>query len=65
MPEIGKLTSLIFIDLYNNQLTGTIPPEIASLTSLVQLFLPNNQLIGTIPPEIGGMEKQFLSKTTN
>jgi len=43
------------LDLYNNQLTGSIPPEVGNLTNLTYLNLGNNQLTGSIPPEIGNL----------
>ena len=43
------------LDLYNNQLTGSIPPEIENLTNLTYLNLGNNQLTGSIPSEIGNL----------
>ena len=32
--QIGALTALTLLELYNNQLSGSIPSEITSLTSL-------------------------------
>ena len=54
-PEIGDLTNLRHLYLYNNQLTGSIPPEIGDLTNLTHLYLENNQLTGSIPSEIGNL----------
>jgi hypothetical protein len=54
-PEIGNLTNLSELLLYNNQLTGSIPPEIGNLTNLEYLYLGYNQLTGTIPSEIGNL----------
>ncbi|MFC1547284.1 immunoglobulin domain-containing protein, partial [Candidatus Neomarinimicrobiota bacterium] len=48
----GRVTHL---DLYQNNLTGTIPPEIGDLTNLRYLFLLDNQLGGEIPSEIGNL----------
>uniref|UniRef100_A0A7S3QBV8 L domain-like protein n=1 Tax=Chaetoceros debilis TaxID=122233 RepID=A0A7S3QBV8_9STRA len=42
--EIGALTSLTGLHLYNNALTGPIPPEIGALTSLTGLGLQDNAL---------------------
>ena len=65
-PEIGCLTNLTNLWLYNNQLTGEIPVEIGSLTNLTFLDLYNNQLIGTVPPEIGSLTNLiFLSLLGN
>ncbi len=47
--EGGRVTSL---NLYGNQLAGTIPSQIGDLTGLQQLFLAWNQLVGDVPQEI-------------
>ena len=54
-PEIGNLTNLTRLFLYQNQLTGPIPPEIGDLTNLTRLYLLDNQLTGSIPSEIGNL----------
>ena len=54
MVEDGRVTVL---DLYSNQLSGSIPPEIGNLTKLKGLYLHNNQLNGSIPREIGNLVK--------
>ena len=43
------------LDLYGNQLRGTIPPELGSLSNLKRLSLSENQLGGPIPTELGGL----------
>ena len=50
-PEIGKLTSLIWLSLGGNMLVA-VPPEIGKLTALTELNLFDNQLTA-IPSEIG------------
>ena len=50
-PEIGQLTSLKTLDLYNNKLTS-LPPEIGQLTSLEDLNIECNEAT-SLPPEIG------------
>jgi len=50
--EIGNLTNLERLVLYENKLTGSIPSEIGNLTNLNFLDLRNNQLTGEIPSEI-------------
>ena len=48
--EIFAISSLEYISLYNNALTGTIPLEIFSLRHVLKdLFLFNNMLTGTVP----------------
>jgi len=54
----GHVTS---INLYNNNLAGTIPSSIGNLASLQYLDLRYNQLSGAIPPEIGSLTSlQYL-----
>ena len=43
------------LNLWNNDLTGSIPPEIGNLTNLTDLNLSYNQLTGSIPSEIGNL----------
>lgn len=43
------------INLYNNNLTGTIPTSIGNLSVLTFLSLSNNHLSGTIPAQIGNL----------
>ena len=40
------------MNLYDNNLTGSIPSEIGNLTNLDELFLNNNQFTGEIPESI-------------
>ena len=40
------------LDLFENQITGSIPPELGSLSNLTHLLLDNNQLTGSIPVEL-------------
>jgi Leucine-rich repeat (LRR) protein len=49
-PEIGQLTSLTQLILFDNDLTS-LPPEIGELTSLTELNLSYNQFT-SLPPEI-------------
>ena len=50
-PEIGRLTSLTYLNCSNNELRE-LPPEIGRLTSLTRLDCPSNEL-RELPPEIG------------
>ncbi len=54
-PELGDLTNLERLVLFNNSLTGPIPPELGRLASLMSLSLGGNLLQGTIPPELGNL----------
>ena len=51
---------VIELNLYENELSGTIPPELGNLTKLEVLSLAVNQLRGTIPPELGNLSKLTL-----
>ena len=48
---------ILFRELDNNQLTGTIPSSIGNLLKLQYLFLDDNQLTGTIPSSIENLVK--------
>ena len=56
---------VVRLELYDNQLSGTIPGEIGNLTSLTGLFLSENQLSGTIPGEIGNLTSLTQLYLTN
>ncbi|KAK4706856.1 hypothetical protein R3W88_033573 [Solanum pinnatisectum] len=47
--EIGNLTGVTRIDLYNNELTGHIPNTVQGMLSLQELYLQSNKIEGTIP----------------
>lgn len=46
-----------FIDLNNNQLSGTLPSELGNLSELTALYLYNNQLTGSVPTTLGNLTK--------
>ncbi|KAG6496897.1 putative leucine-rich repeat receptor-like serine/threonine-protein kinase At2g24130 [Zingiber officinale] len=52
-PALTNLTQLIYLDLYDNNLTGSIPNEFSSWRLLRYLDLSFNRLVGTIPPSLG------------
>nr|XP_043627871.1 BRASSINOSTEROID INSENSITIVE 1-associated receptor kinase 1-like [Erigeron canadensis] len=57
VPDLGQLTNLQYLSLYNNNITGNIPSEIGNLTQLVSLDLYQNQLDGDIPATLGTLQK--------
>ena len=56
-PELGQLSQLEWLSLYNNGLRGMIPPELGQLSQLEWLDLSGNVLIGTIPPALGRLSQ--------
>ena len=52
--NIGNLTLLEELRLYDNHLTGIIPTSIGNLTHLTHLLLQGNDLYGPIPTTISG-----------
>ncbi|PRQ56836.1 putative protein kinase RLK-Pelle-LRR-XII-1 family [Rosa chinensis] len=51
-PQVGNLSFLQNLVLYNNSFTHEIPPEIGHLRRLRELRLDNNSLTGPIPSTI-------------
>ena len=63
--EIGLITSLVSLDISNNQLTGNIPSEIGLLDDIRTIALQNNRLDGAIPIQfsfLANLEELFLQK---
>ena len=50
--EIGRLSNLEWLYVYENGLTGTIPGELGMLSRLTILDLSNNRFSGTIPVDL-------------
>ena len=54
--DIGKLTNLTHLYLYDNELSGEIPSELGDLIKLEHLYLYNNNISGDLPPNLGDLE---------
>ena len=55
--ELGQLSRLTELVLWNNSLSGRIPPELGELRSLSLLVLGANELTGPIPAELGQLSR--------
>ena len=53
--ELGNLSNLTQLWLYNNQLRGQIPSELGNLSNLTILKLDRNQISGEIPKELANL----------
>jgi protocatechuate 3,4-dioxygenase beta subunit len=61
-----ELDSVVSINLYSKNLTGTIPVELGNLSNLQYLSLGNNHLNGIIPSALGNLSNlSFLGLETN
>ena len=55
--EIGSLTAMMSLVLWNNRLSGSVPAEIGGLVNLEKFHVGGNQLTGGIPPELGQLSE--------
>ncbi len=53
--EIGRLTMLQELWLYDNELSGTLPEELGNLSNLTSLFVSDNNLGGQIPESLNNL----------
>ncbi|XP_058183265.1 probable LRR receptor-like serine/threonine-protein kinase At1g56140 isoform X3 [Rhododendron vialii] len=51
--ELWSLTSLTYLNLVKNYLTGPLSSSIANLTQMQRLYLAGNALSGEVPKELG------------
>lgn len=64
--EVDDDGNVIELELYRNNLAGSIPPELAGLSSLTRLQLASNRLSGPIPPELAELSNlSFLGFFNN
>ncbi len=65
-PELGRLSELETLVLYDNRLIGTIPPELGNQARLKELDLGENRLDGELSAELGNLlHLETLDLTNN
>jgi Leucine-rich repeat (LRR) protein len=53
--ELGLLTDVNILAIYDDFLAGPIPSEIGQLSNMTLLTIDGNQLSGLVPSELGSM----------
>ncbi|KAG8068855.1 hypothetical protein GUJ93_ZPchr0005g14381 [Zizania palustris] len=53
IPQLGGLSYLQYLELYGNELNGSIPTTLGKLSNLISLDLQDNLFTGTIPDSLG------------
>ncbi|KAK3231144.1 hypothetical protein Dsin_003025 [Dipteronia sinensis] len=53
LSEVGFLSNLVTLHLFENQLSGEVPAELGNFQKLVGLSLYTNKLTGSLPQELG------------
>ncbi|XP_050374709.1 leucine-rich repeat protein 1-like [Argentina anserina] len=56
VPELGNLSQLQFLSLYDNNIQGSIPAELGKLTNLIGLDLSGNNLSGSLPSSLENLK---------
>ena len=59
------MSSLLFLDLSGNNISGSIPSEVGELSNLAYLSLQSNALRGSIPLQLGfltNLQRLYIEK---
>ncbi|XP_031131972.1 receptor kinase-like protein Xa21 [Ipomoea triloba] len=54
-PTLWSHENLLMLELYSNNLSGSLPQEIGNAKTAIHIYLSNNKLSGQIPLSIGGL----------
>ncbi|KAI9200988.1 hypothetical protein LWI28_016161 [Acer negundo] len=66
LSEVGFLSNLVTLQLFENQLSGEVPAELGKFQKLVNLSLYTNKLTGPLPQELGSWaEFDFIDVSEN
>lgn len=63
-PALGSLTNLLWLILYDNQLSGHILPALGDLAGLLILNLSTNDLAGALPQPLTALPLSALDSVT-
>ena len=63
--ELGGLSNLTILYLYDNELSGEIPAELGSLSNLRELELGQNDLRGCVPSSLEDQLEDYLEILDN
>ena len=55
VSALAKLDQLLYLDLSDNFMGGSLPPELGAMPQLQSLALGGNRLEGKLPPELGSL----------
>ena len=50
--QLGSISSLKLLDVFNTRISGTLPTELAQLTDLEQILTAGSLLTGVVPPAV-------------
>ena len=59
-PELGSLSNLKWLRLFDNALSGEIPAELGSLSKLTELLLYGNELSGCVPSSLEDQSRKII-----
>ncbi|KAH7567595.1 hypothetical protein ACOSP7_010421 [Xanthoceras sorbifolium] len=66
LSEVGFLSNLVTLQLFENQFSGEVPAELGKFQNLVNLSLYTNKLTGPLPQELGSWaEFDFIDVSEN
>ena len=59
IPAVGfaNLSNLVYLDMSDNNFSGSVPPQLFHLPLLQHLYLDDNSLSGKVPEEIGNLSR--------
>ncbi|CAL9072923.1 unnamed protein product [Musa textilis] len=65
VPQLGQLSNLQYLELFDNNFSGEIPGVLGNLTNLVSLDLYSNNFNGVIPASLGHLSKLRILRLNN